>query len=327
MKLRFVQLVPAPVVIFSAVFAVEPSPSASTNSREPANWVFDLRPKSLQSNPHLDLTVITELTEEGRKRPAASLAKPVYFVAQSAGYHRTIDAPAAEKTLPPDKIDTFVKRSLALGGFYPATPSTRPPTLVLVYVWGVHSRPPSDEALSADRLTRNLLDRARLVGGDKFAGELMEMFDQASAQAQAAPATSHLTVGGEAVAPVLGAEQLEFMSPINRFRDRSVKNEFLLEQVGSDVYYVTVSAYDHDALLKGRRVLLWRTRMTSSAVGVSQMDSFPTLIAAAAPYFGKEMTGPATLTPRAIPKGEVSVGTPVVVEGAQRGSEKSVPKK
>lgn len=73
-------------------------------------------------------------------------------------------------------------------------------------------------------------------------------------------------------------------------------------------------AYDHAQLLRNRRVLLWRTRMTVSTEGVAQTDALPTLITAASSYFGREMDGPAVLSRRAVPRGEVEVGPPQVVE-------------
>jgi hypothetical protein len=278
--------------------------------KDPADtqWVFAFLPKAFQRNPRLDLTVITELTAEGKKRPEVSVQHPAYYIAQSAGYRRTIGAPSGDKTLPPDKIDEFVRRSLATRGYQPASTAS-PATLVLVYSWGVHARLDQDGLQTGDQLAQNLLDRAGLVGGEKFKAEFMAMLAEATAQVDAAVSspTRHMTMDGAAVAPVLGPEQLEFISPVNRFRERSAKNEFLLEQVAGDVYFVIVSAYDHEALGRGQRVLLWRTKMTVSADGVSQTDSLPALINSAAPYFGRDMSEPATLTPRTFPKGRVKL--------------------
>lgn len=284
---------------------------AQTPPKDPAasGWVFEFLPKAFQRNPRLDLTVITEVTAEGKKLPEVTVQHPAYYIVQSAGYRRTIGAPSGDKTLPPDKIDEFVRRSLATRGYRPAT-ATAPATLVLVYSWGVHARLDQDGTLTGDQLAQNLLDRAGLVGGEKFKGEFMAMLAEATARVDAAVSspTRHMTMDGSAVSPVLGPEQLEFISPVNRFRERSAKNEFLLEQVAGDVYFVIVSGYDHAALSRGQRVLLWRTKMTVSADGVSQTDSLPTLINSAAPYFGRDMSEPATLTPRTFPKGRVKLG-------------------
>ena len=54
------------------------------------------------------------------------------------------------------------------------------------------------------------------------------------------------------------------------------------------------------ASLLRRSLRLWRTRMTVAAQGVSQEQTLPTLIATAAPYFGKDMTEPETLSKRTV---------------------------
>lgn len=53
--------------------------------------------------------------------------------------------------------------------------------------------------------------------------------------------------------------------------------------------------------------------MTVGAAGVTQTDSLPTLIRSAAPYLGREMTEPATLTPRTLREGRVDLG-PLIIK-------------
>jgi hypothetical protein len=87
----------------------------------------------------------------------------------------------------------------------------------------------------------------------------------------------------------------------------------LLEQTANDIYYVVASAYDYRSASTNKRVLLWRTRMTVAAEGVSQVQTLPALVLAASPYFGKDMAEPELLTKRPVPEGSVEIGTPVVV--------------
>ncbi|MEO5959096.1 MAG: hypothetical protein ABIZ49_03085, partial [Opitutaceae bacterium] len=61
-------------------------------------------------------------------------------------------------------------------------------------------------------------------------------------------------------------------------------------------------------------ILLWRTRMTVAAQGVSQEQTLPTLVLSAAPYFGREMSSAEILSKRTIREGNVEIGTPTVVE-------------
>jgi hypothetical protein len=98
------------------------------------------------------------------------------------------------------------------------------------------------------------------------------------------------------------------------FKRSNPKNEFLVDQAASNVYYVVASAYDFKSVMAKQRLLLWRTRMTVAAAGVSQVQTLPTLVLSAAPFFGKEMSEPETMSKRAVREGTVEIGTPTVVE-------------
>lgn len=278
----------------------EPSPEAP--------WVFSLLPKSLQAHPRVEITVIAELTTAGRKLAPVDEAHPAYFVLQSGGFRQAGDAPAGGDHVAEEVIETFLRRSLAARGYLPESRATgRRASLVLVYTWGIHARP-ARETLTAEELARNLYTRAVLVGGERFARELLDRMAKAGAQAEGALSTEHLMVAGEAVAPVLDAEALSFMSPIERFRSESARNEFLLEQVGNDIYFVIVTAYDYAALARGERLVLWRTRMTASTEGVASADAMPTLLKTASSYLGRETKDVAVLAPRTGSAGKVEFG-------------------
>jgi len=295
------------------------SPPAGTpaipTASPPSQWVFSLLPKSLQRNPTLDLTVITEVTEEGKKLPPVSPDHPAYYITQAVGYVQVGDTAGGEKTLAPDEVERLLKKSLAANGYLPATPPAQPPTLVVIYAWGTDNLlNPDDESLSADQVARNILDRAAMVGGAKFARELATLFAQSDAMATANQ-PPHADPSGNAIGPtpVLGPDQMAFFNPVNLFKLRNPKNEFLVDQAADDCYYVVASAYDYAAFTRQQRSLLWRTRMTVNSRGVSQVQSLPTLITTAAPYFGRDMLESEIIVKRAR-EGEVIIGTPTVVE-------------
>ena len=125
---------------------------------------------------------------------------------------------------------------------------------------------------------------------------------------------------------LLGPDQMAFLNPINRYKQADPKNEFLFEQFTNDVYYVVASAYDYASIASKTKRLYWRTRMTVAAQGVSQDQTLPTLIASAAPFFGKEMTEPETLTKRAVPDGQVKIGEAVVVDAPSKPRAAAPPK-
>lgn len=315
---------PALLLAFSALAcgaAAAEKPAEPAKKSGESAWVFSLLPKSLQKNPNLDLTVITEMTEAGKKLPPVSPAKPAYFLAQSGGMRAMGSTSGNEKSLSPEQVEKALTRALAANGYLPASPPATQPALLVTFVWGSHNLLVEGDAdnptLSGNQVARNLLDRAALVGGEKFARELLDLFTQADAMALANPPPRVDPSGSvPGIAPVLGAAQMEFANPVNLFKQRSVKNEFLVDQAAADVYYVVASAYDYAAIGKKQRILLWRTRMTVAAQGVSQEQTLPTLIATAAPYFGKDMPEPEVLHRRAVRDGNVEVGVPTVVEPA-----------
>jgi hypothetical protein len=297
------------------------APAAPAPAKKPAKseWVFSLLPKSFQKNPQIDLTVITEMTEIGKKQPPASSAAPVYYIAQSSGYHQMGETISGEHSLKPEDVERLLKRALTPNGFLPASPPAHPPTLAIFYTWGSHNLlvegDPDNPTLSGNQIARNLLDRAALVGGVKFSEQMLKLFQEASDMAELNRTPPPDPSGAiSPISPALGAAQMDFLNPINRFKEADPKNEALFEQFTNDVYYVVASAYDYASLTKKERVLLWRTRMTVAAQGVSQEQTLPTLIVSAAPFFGKDMAEPEILTKRAVPEGQVEIGTATVVE-------------
>jgi hypothetical protein len=71
-----------------------------------------------------------------------------------------------------------------------------------------------------------------------------------------------------------------------------VKTEYLMDQITNDCYYVVISAFDHTSVVRGKQQLLWRTKLTTLARGVSMATAVPALIANGAGYLGREMNEP-----------------------------------
>ena len=140
----------------------------------------------------------------------------------------------------------------------------------------------------------DVLQRAELIGGQKFAHELNAIFDQ--------EALFELSNPGD-----------DPSSPFNRFVNANDNLMRLVEESFSSCYFVIASAYDCAAMAKGERVLLWRTKMTVNSTGISMAQSLSPLIASAGPYFGRDMTEAVTITRRALREGRVEIGTPTVI--------------
>ena len=154
--------------------------------------------------------------------------------------------------------------------------------------------------LSDPSARANVIERAELIGGTKFAQELGAVLN-----AEAAYEKSRADLMSPMVA---------MASPFNRFVNANDSLMELVEESFNSCYFVIASAYDFAAMTKGQRVLYWRTKMTVNSIGISMTQSLTPLIASAGPYFGRDMTEAATITRRVVREGKVEVGTPQVLD-------------
>lgn len=275
-------------------------PEAPTPKEKSKSYFFSsLLPTAFQAHPLLAISVITEKTADGKKLPDPTAAKPTYYIARSAGYHHEGHGAKQDREVSETNIQQFVQTALAKSHHLPAD-KEHPATLALFYFWGVHSKFDSSDADGEggfrDVGNRNFLSRAQLVGGTKFANEF----------AAAIRDRERSTLPG-AGGPI-------GIDPVYMFSVRTTVNRSLVEQVIDDCYYVVVSAYDAGALAKGERKLLWRTKMSTPAQGVSLAETTPALVASGGPYFGRDMNEPSIVDKRIHRKGTVDSGELKVIE-------------
>jgi hypothetical protein len=278
--------------------AAPPAPDVrSHHANGNVRWLEILLPKSLRNNPTIEVTVLTEVTEAGKRLPLSTPENPAYYEAVPAGYHQ-FGGPLREETLPPGDMERLLIRSLATRGYLPAHAPEEPPSLLIVYSWGSHLDLDGDPNASPDEIRRHLLQRAALVGGEKFASELSLVLDQEQ-EWQIAASTLGLPTD---------------LGPLGLFRRRSIRNESLLEQVRGELYYVVASAYDYQLAATDERRLLWRTRLTVASQGVAQRETLPVLVLSGGPYFGRDMSDADILSKRVMRGATVEVGPATVVE-------------
>jgi hypothetical protein len=278
-------------------------PMAAVAADDSGFQLGDLLPRALQKNPRLNLTVITEMTREGKAVAAATPEHPVYYLTQDGGLHEEGDPVGGEA--PPQKgvLAHVMTSALAANGYQPAT-REHPPSLLIFYLWGSFNRvepmPSTDDTVRAQQegteggeedladtsdpaVNKNRLERAAIIGGTRFAIELARAIGR----------------GREA---------------LRTFRERDAKTEWLVSEVANtNRYFLIASAYDVSAAEQGKKVLLWRTKMSTDAQGLAMNESLLSLVSNAAPYFGREMTEVATLKPR-LHAGRVEIGTATVQE-------------
>jgi len=307
-----------------------PAPAEPARSR----WNFQFTPKAFQKHPELDFHVITELTPEGRKAPQPTAQHPIFYLAQPGKFMQLGDNVADEKAPNLAALESAIQSALAASNFEVATPRTPVPTLVVVFNYGSFAQSSTTQndlneadtlqsaaedgtapvmraagerdvesmlpvVLASPQARTDLIHRAELVGGEKFAHDLGAVLDQEAKLKQA---------GGGLFGP------LRDVTPFHRFMNSSTEITDLVVDAFGSCYFVTASAYDYAAMRHGKRVLLWRTKMTVSSQGVSMTESLPSLIAAAGPYLGRETPSAVTLTRKLNREGRVELGTPRVVE-------------
>jgi hypothetical protein len=184
-------------------------------------------------------------------------------------------------------------KSLSDGGYLPAR-AGHPPTIYIYYRWGSFNKLSDMDQVSQlaqpgannvsgpmdDLQVRNLLERAAIVGGTKFAAEWSEALETGT---------------------------------FHWFENRSLRTTFLVETASDNLYFIIATACDYDAAVKGNIVVLWQTRISTSSRGVSMDESLPQMASSAATYIGHETDGPVRLDRPAMKEGKVEVGEPVVV--------------
>lgn len=292
-------------------------PIKARNDAEKPKFVFSFAPKSMTANPTLDMTVVTELTAEGKSRPVPTASSPTYYVGQPGGFRQMGSVAGNEKPPAPEQMQSIVERALSRNGFLPSD-DAHPASLVVVYHWGSFARAdtsnPDSTTATAQEMLQDLFDRALLTGGEKFATELKQAMAQrinlmdSQPKERQDPDGMMKSVGGDFSSPIPGS----FFDPVEQLMARDKRTRFLAEQADTSLYYVVASGFDYAAMAKGQRVLLWRTKMTVDSKGVSLMQTLPTLVASAAEYIGREMDGPATLV-QSVREGRVELGEATIV--------------
>ena len=293
-----------PLFILIAVFAIglfqsraatdDPAPTVSPAPKEKtvSLYSFTLLPKAFQQHPVLAISVITDMTAEGKKCPPPTSGNPCYYYCHSSGYHQEGQGASEEGSVSDENMMKWVQKVLASQNYLPAN-KEHPATLILFFFWGVHSKldltPSENDDISIrDVGHHNLLSRAALVGGAGFAKELAKAIEQRD-----------LSSAGPTLA---------FLDPVYRFANRDTLTSNLMEQVFDDCYYVVISAFDAFAFAQGEKKLLWRTKMSTPAQSVSLAETASALVASGGPFLGREMLQASIVGKRISRSGKVELG-------------------
>jgi hypothetical protein len=260
---------------------------AEANSAPPPADSFrlsDLLPRPLQKNPRLNLSIVTEMTKDGRALAVPTPEHPAYYFVSDGGLEEEGDAVAGDKPPPAEKLAEIMRSSLAASGYLPAA-AGHPPTLVVHYRWGSFNHlstiggavdDPEDMAV-----LKNLMERAALVGGMKFCVDFMRAYSSRE------------------------------MGTMNAFRLRDAQTDQLTTMTFSDLYFLLALAFDYDSAANGQKKLLWATKISTDSQGLAMGDTLPSLVHRAESYFGHDTNGPVLFHPRLFP-GRVEIGEATV---------------
>jgi len=270
-------------------------------------WRFTFLPVGLNPNPQVDYVIVTEMTNDGRKLPEPSFDNPVYYISHSVGQKDVGDAYGGTKDILFEHLRKHLNAALASNGYRlhdPEAPQNpdKIPTQVLFFAWGMHNRmnppemegegdePPEDgditQSMPVDQIP-NLLSRAKTIGGQKFADEFARALSES------------LHMGS--------------LSPMRQFAERNETTETLVYALSDDCYFMLVYSYDLEALRNNERKLLWLTRISTRARGVSFKQTLPIMISNGAYFFGRE-TQPEIIRKRAYKAATVEIGDAEVVD-------------
>ncbi len=331
---RLVMLLP--LAALTGIPAAHAAPEAPAKPAKSSGFVFSLLPKSLQKNPRLDFNIITEVTPAGRKLTPATPQQPTYYVSQAGKQYTGGISPEQNLKGPsPEKLQQMMEKSLAENGYLVSDGAAHPATIAIIYQWGSHSfePPPDIEAQDADgnaiataatpevALRKALLDRAMLLGGTKFATEVVKAMQQLDLKATMGRDLTPQEGRGDLVANMGDLVP----DPFDQLRARSAEMDRLVSELFSSSFFVVATAYDCAAMAKSQRLMLWRTKMTVNSIGVNMLESVPPLIINAGPYYGRETTEPVVITKRVSREGKVEVGTARIVPDAAPSAKPAQP--
>jgi hypothetical protein len=252
---------------------------------------FSFVPRSFQKDPKVDVVILTEFTQLGKKLKKVTPNNPAYYIAGDSGMKEEGEVIAGE--IPPkgDALKKAMVAALRTNGYLPYTPNHKP-SLVIFFRWGSFnlrhsiddpmgvngadpSNPPTPDPLEISELAQ----RAALIGGTTFAMQMLT-------------ALQHNT--------------------LDSFANRDDHTLWLVDECYTNRYYIIASAYDFESAMKQKKVLYWKTKISTNSVGLTMNDSILALTLNAGPYFGREMSSAARLNRPVIKEGRVEIGNPTV---------------
>ncbi|PTY05479.1 hypothetical protein DB347_13950 [Opitutaceae bacterium EW11] len=204
----------------------------------------------------IDAVAVARRATGGENYTAPTAQNPVAALVVDGGLIEGGDTVGGEIIPPPQAVAAALRTSLVAQGYQPAK-AGETPSLALVYHWGSlrvrhFARPMPD-------MDPNLQARIALVAPPKTAYDLRSDMELHS------------------------AGQPSFIHQYPDWRDA-------LQLAHDDRYFVTVTAYDYAALMRGETVALWRTRLSAADNSGSLDETVEALAAGIGQYLGRDLS-------------------------------------
>lgn len=220
----------------------------------------------IRGRQDLEVVSVTDMTPAGRLQRPATPAEPVYYSALSLGTQELGGVRAFEKMPPNEQAVRNISKALAKRGYLPASESTPPPTIALVFGWGTLN-PEFNAGDNEEYATpRNQRQMVYFMGGKKL-GFTDADFDHTHER-------------------MLGRSGLE------RWIGKSREAADLADRASDNFFITFISAYDLKATQQGQKKKLWITRISSPSLGFYLSEALPSILDLAGPHIGRETTQP-----------------------------------
>jgi hypothetical protein len=222
-----------------------------------------------QSNLLWHLDIITDVTDAGHKLAPPKPGSRVCYLPQVVGFQQLGEPLPGETAPPPDETTNTLARALAGQGYWPTHL--------------VASKSGGPGTLSPPPSLILVFYWGSLRQSEKGSFTHDQSFGLVMGQTAAnMPPTSAITPSTQADDPN--------------------------QAVNDDRYFIAIMAYDFNAYMQSRKqVLLWTTKTSIRANGLTLAQVVPALAAGSGPYFGRETKTPKMLdvpaAPAAGPKG------------------------
>jgi len=260
-------------------------------------FVFALLPCCANASNVWQINLVGDMYAAGREMPHPTPDKPVYYFPIVTGYSERGAKLAGKGEEPPPKKNMVHDLAVALAAQgYRVTQEIDVPAKASASSRSAETPPATVKALSPPP-------------------SLLLVFSWGSLRPEKLGVGDDFT--SNSPPQVLNQNQMIGLTAGKNFDsivDFGTRTEEIWDGVQDDRFFVMVSAYDFVVYNQNhKKVLLWVTKMSLPAAGVTMAEVMPALIKAGGPLFGRETIGPKILDVPNAREGRVEIGTPTVV--------------